>query len=139
MLRLTGLLIVVLTWLAAPALADESSYYWKWSDGSKATSRSFSETTFDSPKALPRLVVTSTPPAAGMLVRLEFQQAGAWRVESTAQTNANGIAALIVNPLCESRRWCDETIRYRLRIDGQTAPLTVTYRALLQADANAFS
>lgn len=138
MLRLISLLAVVLVWLATPAWADGSSYYWKWSDGSKATSRSFSETTFDSPRALPRLVVTSTPPAPGRLVRLEFQHAGAWRIESTAQTNASGIATLAVNPLCESRRWCDETIRYRLRIDGQTAPLTVAYRALPQVDANAF-
>ena len=138
MLRLTGLLVLLLTWFATPAWADGSDYYWKWDDGSKATTRSFAEAAFDSPKALPRLVVTSTPPAAGKLVRLEFQHGGTWRIETTAQTGANGVATLAVNPLCESGHWCDEAIRYRLRIDGQTAPLTVTYRALPHVDANAF-
>lgn len=110
---------------AAPA----TSWYWAWSDGSRATARTLIED-LDRPwEGLPRLRVASEPAESGRVVELQVRTQGGWRTEDAARTNGSGVAMLALNPYCDSGAWCDVTTNYRLRVAGATARLAVTFTA----------
>lgn len=111
-----------------PARADEQGYYWRWSDGSESSARTFDEVQYGTARRLPRLVVTAIPAAPSRTVVLQFRQGSRWVTEATARTNASGVASLALYPYCEADQWCHDTIAYRLVVAGQTADLTVRYR-----------
>ena len=127
---------------AAPAQAATTGtgYYWKWTDGSRAAHRILAERSYGSASSLPRLLITSAPAAPGRAVVLEFARGASWETESTGRIGSDGTATLRVNPLCAAHAWCDQTIRYRLRVDGQTAGFAVEYQRRPEAaDGNAFA
>jgi hypothetical protein len=115
--------------LAPPASAEPRGYYWEWDDGSRASSRTFTQARYGVAGNLPRLVVTSLPALPPTTVVLEFLSDGQWRTENRVRTGPSGIAEIAIDPSCGDERWCDETISYRLRAGGQTARLTVTYQS----------
>ena len=122
--------------LAAPTVgarpesapSSQQGYYWRWSDGSESSTRTFTERQFGTAARLPRLVVTAVPAAPARTVVLQFRQGSRWLTEASSRTNAAGVATLALYPYCEADRWCRETIAYRLVVAGQTADLTVRYR-----------
>lgn len=122
-----GVLTTVLAVTAAPVAADEQGYYWKWSDGSRAASRVFSQQTWGIPERLPRLVVTAVPAHPSHDVTLQFNYRGTWTTETSARTGADGVATISVDPYCARNTWCRGTFAYRLLVDGQRAPLRLSF------------
>lgn len=111
-----------------PVAAADQNYYWRWSDGSKQSQRTFTQAEYGIPSNLPSLIVTAEPASPSRYVYLQFLRDGRWTTESQARSNARGIASIDVDPLCGGS-WCNSTYSYRLKIGGQTARLDVTYAA----------
>jgi hypothetical protein len=120
---------------AAPARADdhavtleaETGWFWEWSDGSRARSRTISEDQHRTWSALPRLRVASSPGQPGRLVTLEVRHRGRWSVEDSGVTDRTGRAHVSLNPYCADGAWCNETSTYRIRVASQTATFTVRF------------
>lgn len=112
---------------APPSVAADQGYYWEWSDGSERTSRTFTQSEYGVQSTLPRIVVTAEPARPGQGVILQFLRNGQWTTETTARTNASGVAVLTIDPFCSTDTWCDRTLSYRLKAGAQTARLTITY------------
>ncbi|MEI8260235.1 MAG: hypothetical protein WCG77_01870 [Actinomycetes bacterium] len=102
-------------------------HYWTWDDGVRAPTRVLAESRFTRDRALPALVVRSVPAVPGEEVRLEFRTADGWELESSARTNASGVAQLRPYPRCEADRWCTGPLDYRIVAGAETAELTITY------------
>lgn len=100
------------------------SYYWRWSDGSLADTRTLAEPASGRP---PSLIVTATPARQGRPVELQFRDAAGWHTEDVATTGRGGVAVLQINPFCEDGAWCDRQFTYRLRVEGRTAVLRVRF------------
>lgn len=110
-----------------PAQAAGDSYYWKWSDGSRQTSRTFTQSRWGIQERLPRIVVTAQPAAPSRTVLLQSNRGGGWTTEASARTDRGGVATIEIDPYCAGGNWCRDTFRYRLSVDGQSAPLTLTF------------
>jgi hypothetical protein len=112
--------------VSAPPDAATVAYFWQWSDGSRAAARSFTDPQAG-PVGLPGLVVASEPAARGRVVVLQFRADGRWHTEDVARTDERGRARVDLNPFCSDGDWCEGTLSYRLTVDGQSAPLRVTF------------
>ena len=124
-----GLLLASVVAVPASAVASDQNYYWRWSDGSKAATRTFTLTKYGIASNLPTLIVTAQPASPRREVRLQFQSDGAWITESTARTDSRGVARIALDPHCGDLEWCDSTFRYQLLAGGQNARLTITYES----------
>lgn len=102
-------------------------HYWSWSDGSHAAERRLSEAAYATPSRIPGIVVRTLPALPGEEIRLEFRTADGWEVESTARTDARGVARLRPYPLCEADRWCAGPMDYRIVAGTESTELTITY------------
>ena len=125
------LLILTATVLSLPhraGAAPDVSWFWEWSDGSRDRHRTLAEATYRTWSRLPVLVVASAPALRGARATLEVHDGRSWRIEDTATTDDQGRSRLTVNPYCRDGGWCDGTTRYRLTVDGSTAPLRVAFR-----------
>jgi hypothetical protein len=131
-MRLSVVLLAVLALLvpvapAAAAATDSPAYFWRWTDGSEARSRTFDESRYDVPSRLPRLQVSSHPPGEGQRVTLQTRVLGSWRTEDSATTDGRGVVRLQLNPYCADGAWCRGTFDYRLVVAGQTAAIRITF------------
>jgi hypothetical protein len=135
-MRMSGTLLAFLAVLApaAPAAAatsgaatDGPAYFWQWTDGSEARSRTFAEHAYDLPSRLPRLVVRTHPATTGRHVVLQTRVRGHWRTEDSGATDRHGTVRLALNPYCANGDWCRSAFDYRLVVDGQTAAIRITY------------
>ena len=120
--------------LASPAVAappanaaDGTTYFWRWSDGSRAATRTFTEAAYLDAGRLPSLIVTAVPAGRRAPVRLAVRRAGHWLTEDGAATGGAGVAVVALNPYCLDGDWCDERQDYRLSVDGQSVRLAITY------------
>jgi hypothetical protein len=120
-----GVLFVLLG--ASPAGAEQQSYFWQWSDGRDARERTLDEGRYRSPERLPSLIVRAWPVAPRRLVTLQYLDGGVWRREDAAVTDRSGRATLELNPYCEDGDWCDESVAYRLLVNGVDTAFTLTY------------
>lgn len=111
----------------AAATSDGPAYFWRWTDGSEARSRTFTEHDYEVPSRLPRLVVQTHPATSGRQVALQTRIGGVWTTEDSGTTDARGTVRLELNPYCPDGDWCRRTFDYRLRVDGQTAAVRVTF------------
>lgn len=109
------------------SVAAEQEYFWKWSDGSQATHRTFSQKKYGIQNNLPELVVTAVPARPRHYVYLQFRQGGKWVLENKVALNSKGVAHVDINPYCENDTWCDGTYKYRLKVVDSYANLTITY------------
>ena len=109
------------------ALPSAQQYFWKWSDGSQKTSRTFKKSTYHDQAGLPHLVVTAQPAKPSHVVYLQFKQKGKWIVENKVTTNSKGVATIDLNPYCSNDTWCDGTWSYRLKIGSLYQNLKLTY------------
>lgn len=121
-----ALVTLALAWPPVATAAPSPAYYWRWSDGSRAAVRSFTDPG-DATHALPRLIVTARPAVAGVPVELQFRDHGRWLTEDVVETGRTGAASLQLNPYCRDGGWCHATFDYRLVIAGQAAAVRVTY------------
>ena len=112
---------------AVTALPAAQQYFWKWSDGSHKTSRTFKKSTYHAQAGLPHLVVTAQPAKPSRVVYLQFKQKGKWIVENKVTTNSKGVATIDLNPYCSNDTWCDGTWSYRLKIGSLYQNLKLTY------------
>jgi hypothetical protein len=114
--------------LATPAAAQaaDQAYHWKWSDGSTATTRTFTQAKYGLPSNLPRIVVTAEPASPAREVYLQFRRNGRWTTEARARTNSAGIATIAVDPMCGDE-WCETTFSYRLVAGEQHANLAIRF------------
>jgi hypothetical protein len=131
-MRMSGALLAALVLItpaspAAAASSDGPAYFWRWSDGSEARSRTFAEHDFGVPSRLPRVVVQAHPAAAGVRVVLQARVRGAWRTEDAARTGPHGAARLQLNPYCGNGDWCRTAFDYRLLVDGREAAVHVAF------------
>jgi len=102
-------------------------YCWHWEDTNEFSSRTFTQASYPNAASLPRLVVELTPATPSRMVYLEFYQGGVWSAENIMRTDASGRAVIGIDPYCEDDEWCDGTYKYRIRIGGLKAPLTISY------------
>lgn len=112
---------------AGASVSAEQEYFWKWSDGSQASRRTFSEKKYHNQRSLPELVVTAVPAKPRHYVYLQFRQGGKWVLENKVALNSRGVARVDINPYCENDTWCDGTYRYRLKVVDSYATLAITY------------
>ena len=124
-----GLLLASVVAVSGAAVAVDQNYYWRWSDGSTAATRTFTVARYGIASNLPTLIVTAQPAVPRREVRLQFYSKGSWITESTARTDSRGVARMALDPRCGNLEWCDTTLRYQLLVGGQNARLTITYDA----------
>ncbi len=125
----TGILLASLIAMPATAGAADQGYYWRWSDGSRESARTFTLAKYGIASNLPTLVVTAEPASPRREVRLQFYSNGSWITERTARTDARGVARIALDPTCGDLDWCDTTLRYQLLVGGQNARLVITYES----------
>ena len=96
---------------------------WGWEDGGDKGHRDFSEDDYDTVGDMPSVKVTVLPATVGRRVILEAYSARTktWSAEQVSRTDADGIALLQVNPLCDENfssvpMWCDHDSTYRIRV-----------------------
>jgi hypothetical protein len=101
----------------------QQSITWGWEDGGDKGHRDFSEDDYDTISEMPSVKVTVLPATVGRRVILETYDATTktWSAEHISRTDADGIALLNVNPLCEddsssTPMWCDHDSTYRIRV-----------------------
>jgi hypothetical protein len=76
-----------------------------------------------------RLVVQVIPELPTRKAYLEYFDDG-WKVESSAQTDSEGFAALEVDTVCEGGNWCEGIWEYRIRVeerDSLPEDISVTF------------
>jgi hypothetical protein len=116
--------------LAVPVGAESlghQRFYWSWSDGANATTRTFDQDSYLVQAHLPTLVVRARPITPARRVVLQYRDGAAWRDEDIATTDADGAAILELNPYDVGGAWTTHACAYRLLVDGRTATLTVQY------------
>jgi hypothetical protein len=101
--------------------------YWKWSDGSQKTSRTFKQSRYHDQAGLPVLVVSALPASPKRTVYLQFKQKGAWVVEKKGTTNGKGVVRLDLYPYCSNDTWCDGIYEYRLKAGTHYQNFRITY------------
>lgn len=111
----------------AVSVPAAQQYFWKWSDGSQKTSRTFKQSQYQSAAKLPKLLVTAQPAKPTRTVYLEFSQKGKWVLESKTKTNSKGVATLSLIPYCDNQKWCSGTWNYRLKVGRSYQNLKLTY------------
>ena len=101
----------------------QQSITWGWEDGGDKGHRDFSEDDYDTIGDMPAIKVTVLPATVGRRVILETFDATTktWSAEHVSRTDADGVALLNVNPLCDedsssAAMWCDHDSTYRIRI-----------------------
>lgn len=102
-------------------------FYWEWSDGVDAKTRTFRESKYQTQENLPQLIVAAEPAKPQQYVKLQYKQNGTWKREDAGLTNGKGTVALDLNPYCEDGAWCKGTYKYRLLVNGQYTMFTITY------------
>ena len=119
---------IVTSLISAPANAlgkpkVQQSITWGWEDGGDKGHRDFSEDDYDTIGDIPSVKVTVLPATVGRRVILETFDATTktWSAEHVSRTDAEGVALLNVNPLCEddlssTPTWCDHDSTYRIRV-----------------------
>ena len=122
---LAAVLLVVIG--ATPAAAGPQAYFWRWSDGVDARARILSEGRYRTQERLPHLVAVAEPASPRRTVTLQYRDGGVWRTEDSARTDRTGRATLALNPYCEDGAWCDETVAYRLLVNGIQTAFTLTF------------
>ncbi|HAN70555.1 MAG TPA: hypothetical protein DCQ36_03070 [Actinobacteria bacterium] len=108
---------------ASPA----AGWFWEWSDGSRARERVLHEVDHPIVTTMPALRVASSPAAPGRFVELQVRSGNDWLTEDSSRTDQSGSALVQVNPYCSDGGWCTGTMRYRLRVDGITASLSIRF------------
>jgi hypothetical protein len=109
---------------AAPMAQD---YYWDWSDGSDATTRTFKKSKYHTQARLPHLMARADPATPSHMVYLKFKENGKWVLETKKRTNGKGEASMDLNPYCKNNSWCDGTWTYRLSIGSSIQTFRITY------------
>ena len=96
---------------------------WGWEDGGDKGHRDFSEDDYDTIGDMPSVKVTVLPATVGRRVILEIYNPGTktWSAEQIYRTDADGVALLSINPLCDEAlssipMWCDHDSTYRIRV-----------------------
>ena len=114
---------------AAPATAAQRDpgYFWEWSDGSKARSRTLSEAQYRTQARLPALVVATDPATPGRRVVLQFRDARGWQRDDVGYTDRHGVVRLEVNPYCQNGAWCRRGFSYRLVAGSSSAALALRF------------
>lgn len=110
--------------------SSAQKYYWKWSDRSNKTTRTFRESTYDGEASLlPHLVVTVAPAYPKHTIYLRFYEDGKWKLETKKKSNSNGIAVLSFNPWCNTAKtnWCDGTWKYKLSVGSKWQNFKITF------------
>lgn len=118
---------LALVWAPAAQAAPTTDWFWEWSDGSRARDRTIEERWHPRWTTMPALRVASSPAASGRLVELQVRSGDAWHTEDSTRSDASGAAVLQVNPYCADGGWCAGVLRYRLRVEGSTASLTIRF------------
>lgn len=124
-----GLVPLAALAVVTPASAQEPpAWFWEWSDGSRAQTRTIAESQYRSWTKVPGLEVASSPARPGVPITLEFHDGRSWRTEDAAITDARGRATLRLNPYDTDGDWSEGPERYRIHAGTSTASVAVVYR-----------
>jgi hypothetical protein len=125
---LVGFVLVAGSSLGAQAATPAAQQvFWKWSDGSDKTSRTFKQSKYGDQAGLPYLQVNTVPARPSRNVYLQFKQKGKWVVENKGTTNKKGVLRLGLNPYCSNDTWCDGTYEYRLKVGSLYQTFRINY------------
>jgi hypothetical protein len=101
----------------------QQAIVWGWEDGGDKGHRDFSEDDYDTIGEMPAVKVSVLPATVGRRVILEIfnSTTKTWSAEHISRTDADGVALLQVNPLCDEElssvpMWCDHDSTYRIRV-----------------------
>jgi len=147
-LAVTATLAIISALVSTPANAlgtpkAQQVVSWGWEDGADKSHRDFAEEDYDTAAEMPQIQVTVTPTNVGRRVVLESfdDMTQTWSQESSAATNAAGVAKMSVDPSCDATgSWCDHDASYRIRVlkSGTqklviSRPFVVSYTASVAA------
>ena len=103
---------------ARPLVAStHQQFTWRWTDGSKATERTFAQSKYVDPKRIPKFEVTVHPARPSWTARLLFWVNGEWVPRQTKRSDSRGRMRCAFLPIGPDGEWEDVTwiVRIRLR------------------------
>jgi hypothetical protein len=133
-MKLKSISVIVITAIMSMSLAsvpvsalgtpkEQQKITWAWADGGDRGHRDFSEDDYDTVDELPTINVTVGPTKVSRQVILEKYSSTTktWSAEHITRTDANGVAKLRINPLCDDEMsaypmWCVHTDTFRIRV-----------------------
>ena len=102
-------------------------FTWRWTDGSKATERTFHESKYHSAERIPKFQVTVKPPTPPWTARLLFWVNGEWAPRQVQRSDAQGKMKLEFLPIGPEGQWENVTWIVRIRLK----PVSTRQRAAI--------
>ena len=101
------------------SLPSHQVFTWTWTDGSKATERTFAESKYHTPDKIPKFEVTVRPAEPRWTARLLFWVNGEWVPRQTKKSDTRGRMRCAFLPIGPDGQWEDVTwiVRIRLRVE----------------------
>lgn len=104
------------TWSLPAAVPGRQIYSWRWTDGSKATERTFVKSRYHSVARIPKFEVRIRPAYPPWRARLLFWVNGAWMPRQQVRSNPEGRMRLSFDPIGPTGSWEDVTWIVRVRL-----------------------
>ena len=102
--------------ISRPVAVPAQDFTWQWTDGSKATERTFAESKYHTPKAIPKFEVKVRPASPPWTARLLFWVNGEWVPRQTERSDARGRMRCSFLPIGPDGEWEDVTWIVRIRM-----------------------
>ena len=98
-------------------ISNVQDFTWRWTDGSKATERTFAESKYPTVKAIPKFEVRVHPARPPWTARLLFWVNGEWVPRQIKSSDSRGRMRCTFLPIGPDGKWEDVTwiVRIRLR------------------------
>lgn len=91
-------------------------FTWRWTDGSKATERTFAESKYHTAEAIPKFEVKVRPATPPWTARLLFWVNGEWVPRQTQRSDSRGRMRCTFLPIGPDGEWEDVTWIVRIRM-----------------------
>ena len=101
---------------APAAMPARQVMSWRWTDGSKATERTFARSKYHSVTRIPKFQVSIYPAYPPWEARLLFWVNGEWVARQQVRSDAKGRMQLSFDPIGPTGKWEDVTWIVRVRL-----------------------
>ena len=99
---------------------------WRWTDGSRATERTFAKSRYHSVARIPKVDVKVYPAYPLWKAKLLFWVNGAWVPRQEVRSDAHGHMLLALDPIGPTGTWDDITWIVRIRLKDVSAARSVS-------------
>lgn len=99
-----------------PVAVPAQDFTWQWTDGSKATERTFAKSKYHNPTAIPKFEVKVKPATPRWTARLLFWVNGEWVPRQTERSDARGRMRCTFLPNGPDGEWENVTWIVRIRM-----------------------